>query len=105
MTSTVFIELTLSNSFSYELKLVAIGRNEVAYVVAGTAQTHRADVSHSVGGLSPEKRPKSRHWQRLLVPAYKFVNNPAYARMSCTTFPWTSVRRKSRPAWRYVRRS
>jgi hypothetical protein len=58
-----------------ESRIIQAGRNEVAQTLAGTAQTHSTDVCF-VRGVVEDKRPKFRQRQRLLVPAYGFMNYP-----------------------------
>ena len=45
-------------------------------MVAGTAQTQSRTTSHLHLFVDRRWRPKFRHRKRLLVPAYKLVNNP-----------------------------
>jgi hypothetical protein len=52
-----------------------VGRNKVAQVVCRNRANASGGVTHLVHTLCGEKRPKFRHSMRLLVPAYKLVNN------------------------------
>ena len=57
-------------------RIIHGGRNEVAQGYAGTAQPTLVGRTRLVPDVKRQKRPKLRQCFRLLVPAYRSMNNP-----------------------------
>jgi hypothetical protein len=57
-------------------RTIHVGRNKVAQGLAASSADATVIFLRPIAGLNRKKRPKFRRRGRLLVPAYKWVNNP-----------------------------